>query len=634
MIIEKLKIILIVFIFVVLFPFQVSATSIPNRVAIPVPVPPGATVKGQWSVSTNPGEIISQSAIRWAIGKFNSYRSPTASFSSSLRTANGWYQGQFCIPSNWQGKTETNFIQMGAWALINGWKNIYQPSATIVPQAVYDNVGAENSVTQVNGRPYEARYAGGSRNWRYSGGWDKTTSHYINSAFSQTVIKSQREGIEKYQILNWNVFKAQYKINFYFAEFSSTGPNQRVFDILVNGQPINIIVNDSQTRSSTNLDVYALSGRYKQLKVSFFTQSKADSNIEITFQPKTWKKPILNAADIIALQPLGKSCDNQSLPTPIPTVPTPTITPSNAPTPNPSPTIPPMPNSCPLNVSQKDGFITNSINNQWKYYSVFKPSVSGFLKAIEVKVGNWGGANRKVTCKITNNFGENLSNNASSDSFRKSDGQVWRKITFNSPVLVYPNQNYRLYCQGPDSWNSIYWLKNYSSYTYKTYICPNSNPLPPSLTPTPLPTISLTPTPTVSPQEKNTLVVYVYQETDANLIRQSWREPLVNNQEADVFYRKKNSSQWIWAGNFTNQCNQPLTIKNLVNDVYELQIRAKNRQIQKINGSSQPSAIDANCKFSSVIKRNACNAWDCNHRFTTPITLNGNERKTIFFSLK
>ena len=181
-------------------------------------------------------------------------------------------------------------------------------------------MGAVNSVTSLNDQPYEARYQGGSRHWHYSGGEDKTTDHVITNAFSQDVLKSQREGIDKYEIVNWGVFRAHYKINFYFADFGANVPGERVFDILVNGAPTTITVNDQETKASTGFDPYQeAGGKFKQVKVSFFADSQADSNLTISFVSHSWRPPILNAADIIALSAIGQQCEGGTGVTPVPT---------------------------------------------------------------------------------------------------------------------------------------------------------------------------------------------------------------------------------------------------------------------------------------------------------------------------
>ena len=72
-------------------PHQIFAASIPKRAAIPVPVPPGASLSTQWGISLNPGESITKSALRWTIGRSSNYQSPNAYTSSSRSLGNNYY---------------------------------------------------------------------------------------------------------------------------------------------------------------------------------------------------------------------------------------------------------------------------------------------------------------------------------------------------------------------------------------------------------------------------------------------------------------------------------------------------------------------------------------------------------------
>ena len=142
-----------------------------------------------------------------------------------------------------------------------------------------------------------------------------------------------------------------------------------------------------------------------------------------------------------------------------------------------SPT-PPLPSVCPLGPAQEQGTLKETINNEWRYYVSFVPTYSGWVNWVQVKAGNWGSAWRNITCKVTDGGGQlNVSLEKSSEMFRSDSGAQWRNLDFRAnPFFLKAGNTYRLYCKGPDSWGSLYWiysqLNNPNSKTYRIYMCP------------------------------------------------------------------------------------------------------------------------------------------------------------------
>lgn len=166
------------------------------------------------------------------------------------------------------------------------------------------------------------------------------------------------------------------------------------------------------------------------------------------------------------------------LPTPTPSLmPTPTSTPVLTPTPSLFPSPTPTVVSCPLVISQEEGTSKLTFNNEWKYYATFITSVDGAVDKISIKAGNWGGAQRSITCKVTDSAGgENVSLEMISSGFTSVSGANWREIDFKSnPFILHKDTQYRLYCKGPDSWGSLYWVYGQQGIsdgkTYKISIC-------------------------------------------------------------------------------------------------------------------------------------------------------------------
>lgn len=155
-------------------------------------------------------------------------------------------------------------------------------------------------------------------------------------------------------------------------------------------------------------------------------------------------------------------------------------TPTTTPTLTPSPTPTPI-SRCSLNMSQTLGNVKWSINNTWQHYVEFIATTTGLVDKISVKAGNYGGAQRSLTCKVTRADGSNVSKALNSSSFTSTSGAQWRNVDFkNDQFSLIKGQTYRLYCKGPDSWNSLYWLWEASlggikGKTYKIFLCPASN---------------------------------------------------------------------------------------------------------------------------------------------------------------
>ncbi|MDH7476649.1 MAG: hypothetical protein QHH09_04310 [Microgenomates group bacterium] len=154
---------------------------------------------------------------------------------------------------------------------------------------------------------------------------------------------------------------------------------------------------------------------------------------------------------------------------------------SNLPTP--TPTNPPP---CPLAQSQENGVAETGLTNQWNYYVPFVAPFDGLVNKISVKAGNYGGAWRSITCKVTNNNGsQDISTIVSSPEFRSDSGADWRDLNYlNNPFSIKNGTTYRLYCKGPDNWTSLYWIwgppDQINGKTYRLYICalPTAAPTP------------------------------------------------------------------------------------------------------------------------------------------------------------
>lgn len=135
---------------------------------------------------------------------------------------------------------------------------------------------------------------------------------------------------------------------------------------------------------------------------------------------------------------------------------------------------------CPLAVSQQSGSLKYSFNNQWMHYVTFKAPFTGKVDLIDIKVGNWGNSWRYISCKVTNSTGTvNISTVGISAMFKSAGaaGFGWWGADFSGAksFSLTGDTTYRLYCKGPDSWNSLYWIYNKlgdpNSKTFHIFMC-------------------------------------------------------------------------------------------------------------------------------------------------------------------
>lgn len=125
------------------------------------------------------------------------------------------------------------------------------------------------------------------------------------------------------------------------------------------------------------------------------------------------------------------------------------------------------------------GAAERSLTSRWESVPFTSP-FSGRISSLSVKVGNYGGAVRRVTCKITESDTRSVVVRGKSGSFsgRQAD---WRKINIKDRELSLQNgKSYILSCKGSDSWASLYWVwdaaKGLSSgKTYSISVSPTSN---------------------------------------------------------------------------------------------------------------------------------------------------------------
>lgn len=138
------------------------------------------------------------------------------------------------------------------------------------------------------------------------------------------------------------------------------------------------------------------------------------------------------------------------------------------------PTSTPTPVTCQTKtISQTTGTLKYTFNSEWKHFVSFKTPVSPAniykVSKVSIMAGNWGNAQRSVTCKITDATDiKNISPQKTSSSFTAISGAAWRIMTFSPTISLAGNTEYRLYCKGPDSWGSLYWIYS-GSKSNKTY---------------------------------------------------------------------------------------------------------------------------------------------------------------------
>lgn len=137
---------------------------------------------------------------------------------------------------------------------------------------------------------------------------------------------------------------------------------------------------------------------------------------------------------------------------------------------------------------QEDGSSTVSLDNTWTHYVPFAAPFNGLTDGVVVKAGNWGGAWRSIGCKVTNSDGSvDISVEGQSAAFVIDSGADWRCVDFATEFNLTAGSNYRLYCRGPDPWDSLYWIYDINQggiIDGKTYAVCMEEVVP---TPTPVP---------------------------------------------------------------------------------------------------------------------------------------------------
>jgi len=136
---------------------------------------------------------------------------------------------------------------------------------------------------------------------------------------------------------------------------------------------------------------------------------------------------------------------------------------------------------CSLAASQETGANKKGISNTWTNYASFAPTFSGKIQKIQINAGNYGNISRAITCKVTDSSGATtLSPELKTEAFLSGTGTAWRTIDFGANTVdLQATTTYRLYCKGPDTWNSVYWaFDTTKGLTQRVYLCSGSSPSP------------------------------------------------------------------------------------------------------------------------------------------------------------
>jgi len=126
-------------------------------------------------------------------------------------------------------------------------------------------------------------------------------------------------------------------------------------------------------------------------------------------------------------------------------------------------------------LAQESGSDKKGMKNTWTNFATFTSGSAGRIKKVQIKAGNNGGAWRSITCKVTDGSGStNVSPELKTEAFRSDSGAAWRTIDLGSAAVdLQANTPYRLYCKGPDTWDSVYWISDKTKgFTYRIDSCP------------------------------------------------------------------------------------------------------------------------------------------------------------------
>jgi hypothetical protein len=161
----------------------------------------------------------------------------------------------------------------------------------------------------------------------------------ISNTWDDAIYTRERYGDFGY---SFDIADGTYDVTLHFCEMYRTGPGQRIFDVLIEGQ---IVLDD--------LDIFSEVGANAALKKSFAGVVVRDGQLNIDFTQQV-ENPEINGIELNASAgPVPTQTPSPS-PSPSPTTaptpttpPAPTPTPTVPPTPTPAPTTPPAPTPTP-----------------------------------------------------------------------------------------------------------------------------------------------------------------------------------------------------------------------------------------------------------------------------------------------
>lgn len=149
------------------------------------------------------------------------------------------------------------------------------------------------------------------------------------------------------------------------------------------------------------------------------------------------------------------------------------------PTPTPAPVV-----YCPLAQSQENGMGVEGLSTTYVDSVGVTAVGTGLVDKLEVKVGNSGGGERTLTCKVTDAAGMVDISAEKSVVVAGSSATAWRTLDYKgSEFSLMAGTTYRIYCKSSDTTNNLFWTYNNitngvapNGKTFRIYQCPQAPP--------------------------------------------------------------------------------------------------------------------------------------------------------------
>ncbi len=261
----------------------------------PAPVPPSGAAPITWQVQG--GADVSHTDLHWGIKTGLNCPDPLPNTTWDQSGGAGTYADSLTMPPG------NDYLCFRIHATVDGTDYYDPPSGAdpkILPAVLYGNSG--NGTDWGDGTNYcnggicwETDHPFAPYYWGYVGGSIHQVFDPISGTLDVGLYQTQRQGVSHYKFWVSTAYVGTYEVWLRFAELDVSGPGQRVFDVLIEGQP-----------KLTAFDLYAASGGKDIAYDQTFTAVVADGELTVEFVPRVGQ-PVLNAISVRGISATNNS---------------------------------------------------------------------------------------------------------------------------------------------------------------------------------------------------------------------------------------------------------------------------------------------------------------------------------------